>query len=313
MECYSKRNLVIGFATNQDHERVSIFCKTIRNLYREDNCDVVLAVNQPSIYELCRKYNILAMPTLNNWQKHSVFGKIVKKAAVRAFKASRKLGGRSEEFARVSNSFFESTVHPHLGRWFFYKRAMEIMPVPKKVLITDVSDVIFQAPFFEDFQDDRISFFGEADCYGESDWNDENYKKLYGLNDFQKIVGRPVVCMGVLGGGSYPVRKLIDWMIASVYSRPNGGSDQVRGNKYAQLEYLSGAVEILGNGAGSVIHIHDDKLIGEGASSIAGLRAGVVVARGTERVIPIVHMYNRHPKTLESALNFSMSSLQSKS
>lgn len=309
MEYHSKRNLVLGFATNQDQERVSIFCKSIRKIYQEDDCDVVLAVNQPSIYELCKQYNILAIPTLSNWQEYRVFGKIVKKVAVQAFKASHKLGGRSEAFARLSNAFFESTVHPHLGRWFFYKRALEIMPVPRKILITDVSDVIFQAPFFEDFQDDRIVFFGEADCYGKSDWNDENYKKLYGLNDFQKIVGRPVVCMGVLGGGSYHVRKLIDWMIASVYSRPNGGSDQVRGNKYAQFEYLSGAVEILGNGAGSVIHIHDDKLIGEGPSSIADLRGGVVVERGTERAIPIVHMYNRHPRTLESALKFSMSRL----
>lgn len=298
-----KKNAIIGFATNQDAERVSAFCRSIRKQYDKDACDVVLAVNQPEIVSLCRDFDVTPLPSLNLYQKkHATEGRVAKQALYRLIVPLRRWKNAPSSLRSLPDALLETVLHPHLGRWFFYKRALEFLPSYRKILISDVSDVFFQAPFFEHLAEDRIAFFSESGRYGQSVWNDRNYSKLYGDRQLANILGRPVVCLGVLGGGERPVRHLVSWMISSVYARPNGGSDQVRGNRYAHVEGPREAIETIENGTGAVLHINAEGVIGHSGSSVAEITDRSIVTRRDKKIIPVVHMYNRHPQALAAAL-----------
>lgn len=295
MGSQNMKNLVLGFATNQDYESVSVFCKSLREVYGENACDVVLAVNQPSIFDLCLKYNVTPILTVNNYQsRHAQVERMLKWTIIKLLAPIRSLGKGSSALSSLPNLFFEATLHPHLARWFFYQRVLQTVPTPRKVLITDVSDVFFQARFFEQLSEDQLYFFCESGEYGKSRWNDENYIKLYGRAEYQKIIGQPAVCMGVLGGGLSPIQKIIEWIVNSVNSRPNKGSDQVRGNRFANLNRQNSMLNISRNGKGLVIHLNVSGLVGSDSSSMAALSNNSLVGKEDGRLIPIVHMYNRN-------------------
>lgn len=302
MRKINESNLVIGFATNQDLDRVDIFCSTIRKFYSCAECQVILAVNQPSVFQLCLDYDILPIVSASTYyNKISLYERLINKILIFYLNTSVFFVDSKSKFYNYRDITFEAILHPHLSRWFFYKRVLESIPSPKKILVTDVSDVFFQAPFFEEIAEDRLALFSESNPYGSSPWNDANYKSLYGDGEFQKIVGRPVACMGVFGGGSGPVRQFIDWMIASAYVRPSGGSDQVRGNRYAHCEGSFDNIRIFKNSSSTVVHLHDSNLV-EGKHAIISIENNIIIDNINRQIIPIVHMYNRHPKVLATAL-----------
>ncbi len=294
-----KKNLVIGFATNQTPDRLLTFCKSIREVYHADECDVVLGVNQPHIISMCRDYDIMAIPTISKYQKKQTKAeKFMKQIMMRILGPVRRIKDGSASISSIPDLFFETTLHPHLGRWLFYKRVLETMPEPGKILITDVSDVLFQDKFFDQIGCDKLHLFCETGVYGASSWNDKNYLKLYGKREFAKIIGQPTVCLGVLGGGSVAVKNLIHWIIESVYDYPNGGSDQVRGNRYVHLNGEREGIKLFENSDAGVLHINQEGLLGSASMSLADVKSGLVFERKTGKLIPIVHMYNRSAELL---------------
>ena len=298
----SEKLLIIGFSTNQDPARVSIFANSLRKIYSPDTCDVVLAINQPEVFEVCRQFKIYPFPALGDYTKSQDLrergGKYFVGKSLSAFIA---LGGQSPYLRGALNAHFEATLHPHLARWFFYQRVLDTFPNTQKVLITDVSDVFFQAPFFENFHEDRLHFFSETDNYGNSKWNDDNYSRLYGQKEHDEIRDKPILCMGVWGGNANLAKQMIKWMVHSVYEQPKGGSDQVRGNRFRHLNRSNGELEVHNNGSSSVLHIHKAELLGDSDSTIAYVRGNRIAAKQDDSVIPIIHMYNRHPHALEIA------------
>jgi hypothetical protein len=297
--------LVIGFATNQDPNRVAIFASSLRKIYDDSVCDVVLAVNQPQIFEICQKFKIIAVPSFSIYSKNiNIIEKIIARLTTGVLNLLQDLYIESTFLNCMTDVNLEACLHPHLARWFFYKRIIALMPKPNKILVTDVADVFFQAPFFDDIREDRLCFFAESDKYGISRWNDDKYRQMYGQRELDRARGRSVVCMGVWGGGAHSTKKFIDWMVSSVYANPRGGSDQVRGNRFYHLEGSSESFEVLGNGSGAVLHVHKAELMCDEVAALAYLKDKKIMTKQEDRIIPIIHMYNRHSSTLEAAMKF---------
>ncbi len=301
----SAKPLIIGFATNQDPTRVAIFAKSLRQIYPSENCDVVLGINQPEVFDICCRFGFYPVPSIGEYKKsQSLLERCGKHFVGRALSALLAVGGPSPFLRGATNAHFESTLHPHLARWFFYRRTLGLFPNSKKILITDISDVFFQAPFFKGLQEDRLYFFAESNNYGNSKWNDDNYLNLYGRKEHNAIWGKPVLCMGVCGGGARLIEQLINWMVESVYAHAKGGSDQVRGNRFFHLESPNGLIEAQENGSDIVLHIHKAELLDDGDPSIAHLKDNRIVAKQGDKIIPIVHMYNRQENSLKIAKRF---------
>ena len=122
-----------------------------------------------------------------------------------------------------------------------------------------------------------------------------------GKKEHDKIRDKPIMCMGVRGGNANLAKQMIKWMVHSVYEQPKGGSDQVRGNRFRHLNRSNGELEVHKNGSSSVLHIHKAELLGDSDSTIAHVRGNRIAAKQDDSVIPIIHMYNRHPHALEIA------------
>lgn len=294
-----RKNLVIGFATNQKIENVTAFCKSIRSLYTKYECDVVLAVNQPEVFELCVGLDIIPVLTPSKYKREQkLFERIIKQLFFNILSPLRHFKSISAPIASIPALVFEALLHPHLGRWFFYNRVFEAVRPGGKVVICDVADVFFQDHFFSLFQDESLFLFKESGCYGSSQFNDDAYKNLYGEQELKKILGQAPICLGVLGGGAYPVQNLIKWMLNSAYSRPNGGSDQVRGNRYAHSGGVLDRIDVLDNGEGAVLHIDRESVVSSIEAGIGKIEGDFIVSRRDGKLIPIVHMYNRSPDAL---------------
>jgi hypothetical protein len=294
-----RKNLVIGFATNQKIENVTAFCKSIRSLYTKYECDVVLAVNQPEVFELCVDMDVIPVLTLSKYKREQkLLERLLKQLLFNILSPLRRFEDISPPIASIPALVFETLLHPHLGRWFFYNRVFEAVRPSGKVVICDVADVFFQDHFFNLFQDEALLLFRESGFYGSSQFNDGAYRKLYGERELKKILGQTPICLGVLGGGAFPVRNLIKWMLNSAYSRPNGGSDQVRGNRYAHSGGVLDRIDVFDNGEGAVLHIDRESVISSIEAGIGNIEGDFIVSRREGKLIPIVHMYNRSPDAL---------------
>lgn len=292
------RRLVIGFATNMEREPAERFCRSLRSVYGPDACDVVLLVNAPLDYfgDL-RAMGVTLAPTPNVYNKVPVrSARAARKALLWLF---RRLGdvldpAGAPEFFRARDALFEAWLHPHIARWFAYKRILEVSSFYDRILFSDVKDVAFQAPFFEHIPGEGLHLFEEFGAYGDSPWNDGNYRRAFGRAFFDRIAGETPICMGTVIADRTAALELIDAMTASLIAKPYIGSDQVRMNSFLHSGALATPVTRHANIAGPIATLNVSALKDRALEDLLRWDDGVVRRRADGAPVPVLHMYDRH-------------------
>jgi hypothetical protein len=179
---------------------------------------------------------------------------------------------------------------PLHARFFLYHEALEaVYPRVKRVLLTDVRDVVFQADPFT-FAEDKLWVF-EEDSRLNMQLNEENrawYLKTFGSPAFQQVMNFPVICAGTVLGGREATLQYLRTMTTVMITRPPVvGGDQAIHNHICRGDHV--AAEIVPNEAGVVLTLYNIT----DAEVRYDNQARVVNTAG--QPYPILHMYDRLP------------------
>ena len=185
--------------------------------------------------------------------------------------------------------------HPVMQRFAAFDHLLSRWPGVAGALITDVRDVVFQAPPFEP-SPARLQVFVEADQpLGGHAFNMKYLTALAGANVARQLAQAPCVCVGaVMGPREAMMRfcRLILTLAATPRSEIGGafGADQAACNLAAHLGLME--MDVVPN-YGRVA------TIGLTAPDRLGLIDGRIVNPDGTRS-PIVHQYDRHPDLLHA-------------
>lgn len=202
--------------------------------------------------------------------------------------------------ANAVEAVFESAAagwapHPVMRRFAAFDRLLQRWPGVRSVLITDVRDVVFQAPPFEP-SPARLQVFVEADRpLGQHAFNMKYLQALVGRDVAAGLADRPCVCVGtVMGPREAMMRfcRLVLTLAATPRSEIGGafGADQAACNLAAHL----GLMEM-------------DVLPNYGRVATVGLTPSKGLSLADGRILnpdgtasPIVHQYDRHLDLLQA-------------
>jgi len=302
MNSKGAENLVMGFATNLEPKRIEIFAKTLRRIYPPDECDLVLYVHTVSdeLRDLAKKYCINFTYTYNNYT-YSVgkFSKAINRCIIYPVKWLAKLTRNIPSLKVIFYDLYPVLIklwhHPQIIRFLYYMDFLSANRTYKKIFISDVKDVAFQAPFFNVISDPGLSVFGEDKIFGTAYWNTLWYRTAYGIDELKKIEGKEAFNVGTVLGGFGAVEKFLSLFCGELLKHPFGYVEQAVFNKL----YYSGALNKLPvkayKNAEILLTIADpiDPLYIKYFKVASG---GVYNSNG--QLIPIIHMYDRNVETL---------------
>lgn len=101
-------------------------------------------------------------------------------------------------------------MHPHCARHFFYESFLQECGADyRHVMLTDVSDVLFQADPFAFEMPDGLSVFVEdrSQTIGSSNHNARAVLRGFGRAVLQELSGQPIVCAGTTIGTGAAIRE----------------------------------------------------------------------------------------------------------
>lgn len=185
--------------------------------------------------------------------------------------------------------------HPVMKRFAAFDHLLSRWPGVGGVLITDVRDVVFQAPPFEP-SPARLQVFVEADQpLGRHHFNMKYLTALAGADVARQLAAAPCLCVGtVMGPREAMMRfcRLVLTLAATPRSEIGGafGADQAACNLAAHLGLME--MDVVPN-YGRVA------TLGLTPADRLGLVDGRIVNPDGTRS-PIVHQYDRHPALLQA-------------
>lgn len=185
--------------------------------------------------------------------------------------------------------------HPVMQRFAAFDHFLSQRPGVRGVLITDVRDVVFQAPPFEP-SPTRLQVFVEADQpLGRHAFNMKYLTALAGADVARQLAAAPCLCVGtVMGPREAMMRfcRLVLTLAATPRSEIGGafGADQAACNLAAHLGLME--MDVVPN-YGRVA------TLGLTPADGLGLVDGRIVNPDGTRS-PIVHQYDRHPALLQA-------------
>lgn len=190
--------------------------------------------------------------------------------------------------------------YPHVGRFFEYQKAIRLRPNAQKILLSDIRDVIFQAPpldgivhgLYVGMEKQKVKLKDEA---YNADW----IKDAYGVEVLEQMGMQQISCSGVSYGDRESMLAYIQLMISEFCNIPykimsNRIYDQAMHNKLI----FDGRIPNI-----QFCQPNDSNIITLGLFSQEeiSLLDGKIVNKD-QSVIPIVHQYDRH-KFLLKILN----------
>jgi hypothetical protein len=291
------KNLVMGFSTNQDERSLRLFCASLRKIYSPEQCDLVIITDRYEEYctDLAR-YGVQFISTTNSYPgTNGKLARALKKIIVSGMlKATQiKLFNKSApEIMSVYPVLLESWLHPCSVRWFAYERFLTLNRLYSQVFISDVRDVIFQAPVFDGEPGDRVSLFEQDEIYGTADCDTNWYRDSWGESELAKVIGKEAVCMGTILGPHREVLSLVSEFCTFFKLHPYTGTDQCLFNYMIQNDLVRTPYRVVENVSGPVATLsnqiaHDATVTSDG-----------YVRRAIDgSIIPAVHMYDRWPDT----------------
>jgi hypothetical protein len=287
----------MGFATNQTEQSIRVFCQSLRSVYDQEECDLIVLTNRYEDYfEDLTRLGVRFESTTNNYSmRTSKIAKLINRILLQSFRALYRLNRRRwvPEITDAYQVLIETWHHPQLARWFAYQRILRVNQIYRQIFVADVKDIVFQAPFFSTSPDIQVMLFADANLYGECYWNDRWIKEAYGSKGMSRVLGRQPVCIGTLLGSQSAMLSLLDEFTAKMSTHPFGRIEQAIFNYMVHTDEFRTQYSIAPNVAGIVSTL---------ASEAAYERVQIIgdeICRVSDRsVIPVIHMYDRWPATL---------------
>ncbi|MBD2089097.1 hypothetical protein H6F67_04415 [Microcoleus sp. FACHB-1515] len=293
--------LVMGFATNLDPVRLEVFAKTLRSVYSPQQCDLVIITNRvdDKLNQLAQQYAIEFVHTPNSFSfKINKFAKLLYQALVYL---SKWLAETTQRIPSLRAIFYELYPlllrlwhHPLFVRWMSYQDFLKVRQNYKRILISDVRDVSFQAPFFEHLGEASLHLFEQDQIYGVAEVDTRWYQELYGSQELAKVNGKPALCLGTIMGDFQGVKTLVDSLCEDTLKCPFGRVDQTVFNKLFYEGRFNGVtIQVHDNKEGPILTISEPHVVDHFKTDLDG-----VFYKENKNLIPVIHMYDRHSETL---------------
>jgi len=179
------------------------------------------------------------------------------------------------------------------GRFFVFNDFLKtIAGKDELVMLTDVRDVFFQENPFEKFSDEGVCFFLEDGQYvaDHCNLNSEWIIKAFHENMLQKLIGKPISCVGVTIGRIDEIKSYLNSMTNELMELGQDffGSDQAIHNKMLYFNDKSYRCKLYDNENKFVKHL------GLVSSKNIILSDDKKVLNSNGEVVAILHQYDRH-------------------
>ncbi|WP_448561315.1 hypothetical protein [Trichothermofontia sp.] len=292
-------NVVLGFATNLDPARLEVFAKTLRSVYSPLECDLFIYTNNvdEKLYQISKEYSIRFLYTPNTYSGSvNKLSKLLNRAILYPTRWLARLTQGLPSLRIIFHEMYPELLklwhHPHFVRWLSYRDFLKVNLQYKKIFISDVKDVAFQAPFFDYLHSSDLYFFKQDVQYGGSDFWDTNwYRNAYGSTALNKVIGKPVFCAGTMIGSWSGINSFLEIVCNELLRTPFLTIDQAIINHLFYTDAFKGiAFEIQENAVGPVLTLTSGswdrfKVCPDGLFTLDG------------KLIPVIHMYDRHQET----------------
>ena len=299
------KDLIMGYATNTKFDDFYRFVTSIRQHCHPDKVDVVVFINAlgDEFAKLAIEKNITLIPVENVW-KLVTSSKILNliyhakmvglQALIRVSSGSNRIYLEEDYRSTVAN-----WVHPLAGRWIAYHTFLKVNSCYRMVMTSDVRDVVFQASPFDDLDSSKLHVFEQAGIYYGQEHKDnidnEWLSAVYGKKVLEEMFGEAALCAGTVLGGNHLMMQLIESMTLEAQRHRRKPLDQAMFNKVMNYEFASNQIVKHNLKSGSVLTMCGDY---EGSWDIHNDKVMV-----DDRVVPVIHMYDRDSRTKELFLN----------
>jgi hypothetical protein len=291
------KNVVIGFSTNQEERSVRVFCSSLRSVYSPEQCDLVIITNRYEEYfaDLADR-GIHFMSTPSTYARTTgKFAKAINRIVLNGMRmaARIKLFDRSApEIAAAYPVLLETWHHPQFVRWIAYERFLTLNRAYGQVFLSDVKDVVFQAPLFDGDPGGRVSLFEQDEIYGTAYWDTKWYREAWGEVALAKVIGKKPLCIGTILGPHLEVLSMVRELRAFFESHPFGRIEQSVFNYMLQNDLIRTPYRVIDNICGPVATLANDI-----AHSATVIRNGYIRRVIDGSIIPAVHIYDRWADT----------------
>jgi hypothetical protein len=293
------KNLIMAYATNARFDDYYRFVASLRGHCHPEEVDVAVFIDAigGEFAEVALDLGATLVPVVNVWKwcRNSKLLNLIYHANMAVLRLLARCGPASHRpWLRESyRHTVAEWVHPQAGRWLAYRDYLEVNAGYGMVMTSDLRDVVFQASLFAGLDPEALHVFEQEGIrYGdEEDVDTRWYRSVYGEGALGRVAGRTTLCSGTVLGGIGPMWRCLELMGAEVLRHPRVPLDQAIFNEVIAHRFDGGRVVRHGLTDGPVLTLAGDH---EGFWEI---RDGRVMVDG--RVVPVVHMYDRHPRTKE--------------
>jgi hypothetical protein len=296
-------NAIIAFSTNMPPERVALFCRSVRRCLDARRTEIVIitddpAVLAPAVSGLDVRFHLTSCDWSPQTRKPEKALKRGLLHACRLFAATpldRRLAGGAA--GRIQRRLGESWCHPLTARWFSYRHALLERPETRKVLLTDVKDVILQSDCFAGVDEEHVCLFEQSQVFGEAPWDRAWVRQAWGAKALESMKETLPFNAGTILGGYRPMLSFLERVTGLLCRYPFRAVDQAAINYMLHRE---------GDGPDIVrrpnIREQIATIAGDVARQSVMLRDGWIVRSADGSVIPLVHMWDRWQDLNEAVL-----------
>jgi hypothetical protein len=241
--------------------------------------------------------------TTNNYSKHTgKTAKLINRAVLYALRWTSRYQTLHRMLPEIMQTYavlLETWHHPHFARWFAYKRVLDLNRHYDRVLLADVKDVLFQAPFFQDIPKDRVSLFHHGEIYGQCYWDTKWYKEAWGDTQLAKVLGKEALCIGTIAGSHAGVLSLVKEIVDFFAREPFGRIEQAVFNYMVLSNMIRTPYRVSPNITGPIATLANED------AHMETLTLGGKIYRSVDKqLIPVVHMYDRFSDTRAVSKSF---------
>jgi hypothetical protein len=289
-------NLILALAHGLTAEQLRPFLRSTTVLSERPEVMFFGGRFDPDTVALLDEYHVRIAPFSTPWPSSRRARNRTFRAAARIAIAAVRLTSRlfdlrgSPRSSDIRRRMIGGLLPPLHARFFAYYEALDaVFPDVKRVFLTDVRDVVFQADPFT-FGDDALRVF-EEDPRLPMELNASNrewYEKTFGRRALRRVLPLPVICAGTVLGGREPTLRYLRAMTGLMAVHPPVvGGDQAIHNHICRHDEVG--AEVVPNGAGAVLtlfNVADEEICYDDEGRAVDL-AG--------RPYPVLHMYDRLP------------------
>lgn len=286
------KDVILSYGTHARFDDFRGFIASVRGVCRPQDVDVFVFIDQmgDEYGDLARRHDVTLIPVVNLWraaQKSRILNAQYA-ASIQALKlASKRIGA---PFDTPFRHAVAQWIHPQAGRWFAIADFLKINSGYRRVFLSDLRDVVFQADPFPEIHDDALHVclqtgirFSDPDCV-DSRW----YRDVYGEQALQGLGDAPTICCGTVFGGRTPVLQVVAAEVEEAmvhYRRP---LDQA---------FFNHVIHRRSDGCKIVQHELDEgpvlTFVGTHRDHWKFRDGRVCIG---DRVVPVLHMYDRDPE-----------------